>query len=120
MSDHSEPMGPTHPCVMRAREQIRRGEALARERGMDRSDCVDAMHYLIPDGGAARQGDDPTALVRYGLHEMLSEAQRIEREAVLSLDNATFIEAIAQLRALGPTRAKDATRLTRIRNGDAQ
>jgi hypothetical protein len=50
----------------RARKQIEMGEALHRRlRGYaTRNDCVDAAHYLMQDGAAARQGSDPRWMLR--------------------------------------------------------
>jgi hypothetical protein len=78
-------------CKARAKQQIEMGEALHRRlRGYaTRDDCVDAMHYLIPDGGAARQGNDPRWLLNRrspGLDHLVPLAVKIEVDTVRSWD----------------------------------
>lgn len=75
----------TPTYVIRARLQIAMGNALARRlRGYASPiDCDAAAHFLIPDGGAARQGDDPRYLLRsVGLAHIVPRMLEIESDAI--------------------------------------
>lgn len=108
-------------CRERAREQIRIGERVHRRlRGYaSRSGCVDAAHYLVADGGAARQGDDPRWLLDYagepGLASLVPKALEIERRAVKSWSANEALRVTRRLLSLPGTR-EAGERLIRIRN----
>lgn len=99
-----------------AREQIRMGEALARETGASHNEAVDACHFLIPDGGAARQGNDPGWLLTIPkLAHLYSRAIEIERLTVVAWTETETRDVLAELRALGHSRLADANRLAAYR-----
>ena len=95
----------------RARKQIEMGERIARERGLDRDECVDAAHWLIPDGDAARQGDDPVYVRKVLGEEDYRRAVEIERAAAVRWSPDQWGMIVSKLSALGPSRRGDLMRL---------
>jgi hypothetical protein len=85
----------------RAQLQIKMGEKLAAERGLDRNDCVDAAHFLIDDGRAAYQGDDPEWVARVGLSDLYPDAVEIERKWARSWSAEEWAATEARLRQRG-------------------
>jgi hypothetical protein len=105
----------TTAAQARARAQINMGKGLARSTGAPRDEAVDAAHFLIPDGGAARQGDDPAVLLRVpALRHLHARAARIERAAVKAMPADVWRVVLARLLSL-PGRAVDVARLSTIR-----
>lgn len=104
----------------RAKEQIRMGEDLARSLGADRNHCVDACHFLIPDGRAARQGDNPNGLAinEPKLAHLIPQALEIERAAVRDMLGSDFARLVQKLRRYGSSRSGDIARLKAHREGN--
>lgn len=98
--------------VTRARTQINIGEYLAITTGADRNDAVEAAHFLIPDGAAARQGDNPGGVQRHScLRHLHGPMARAERAAVRSWSASEWRRVLGYLLGLGPSRAVDVARL---------
>ena len=102
-----------HPAQRRPRAQIALRERLARQlRGYASwRDCESAAHFLIPDGGAARQGDDPRALAWMpGIAHLVPRMIQIEADAVFGWTGDEALEIVNKLSAAG--RWADARRIT--------
>lgn len=84
----------------RARLQMAAGKALYRQlRGYaSPRECMNAAHFMIPDGSAAKQGDDYSWALRVpGLNHLVPMMIKIEADAIGGWDGAQCRAVVSTL-----------------------